>query len=171
VRCLSRHPYWPLKSSHRISPSHCALVIGINKYKNAGKQLQDLNGCVADADDMYQYLTKTRGIPEDSIIRLDNENATRAKILEGIRALRDSSAPSGDPIIIFWAGHGARGRAPPGWNTSSPDGKIEMLIPYDFDLEGKDEGTSGFLDYQFGRELADIAQEKGDNIVSGVDLL
>jgi hypothetical protein len=143
-----------------------ALVIGINKYKNAGKELQDLNGCVADADDMYQYLTETRGMPSDSILRLNDDAATRAKILEGIRALRDSSAPPDDPIIIFWAGHGARGPAPPGWNTSSLDGEIEMLIPYDFDLKGKGEGASGFLDYQLGRELSELAQAKGDNIVS-----
>jgi hypothetical protein len=164
-------PSEPLPSRQPVAASPRALVIGINKYKNTGKQLQDLNGCVADADDMYEYLIVTRRMSPESIIRLNNEDATRAKILDGIRALRDSSSPLGDPIIIFWAGHGSRGRVPPGWDTSSPDGKIEMLIPYDFDLEGKDEGTPGLLDYQFGRELAELAQEKGDNIVSGVHLL
>jgi hypothetical protein len=150
-------------------PPLCALVIGINKYRDSGKDLRT-SGCVADADDMYQYLTETRGMLPDSIMRLNDEAATRAKILEGIRALRDSNAPRGDPIIIFWAGLSALGRAPPGWNTSSLDGKIQMLIPHDFDLKGKDEGTSGLLDYQFNRELAELAEKRGDNIVSDVDL-
>jgi hypothetical protein len=164
-------PSKPLAPMQPVAASTRALIIGIDKYKHTGKELQDLNGCVADADDMYEYLIVTRRISPDSIICLKDEAATRAKILAGIRALRDSSTLPGDPIIIFWAGYGARGRAPPGWKTSSLSGKIEMLIPHDFDLEGKDEGTSGFLDYQFGRELAELAQEKGDNIVSGVDLL
>jgi hypothetical protein len=158
-------------SSHRISSSVRALVIGINKYKYAGGDLKDLGGCVADALDMYTYLTKTRGMSPDSVIYLHDENATRARILEGIRALRDSSTPPGDPIIIFWAGHGCHGPAPLGWKTSNPDGKIEILIPHDFDPKAEGEGVSGLLDYQFGRELSELTKEKGDNIVSDFDLL
>jgi hypothetical protein len=82
----------------------CALVIRIIKLNFVKKALLDNQCCVTDTDDMYQRLTDwIRGMSSDSIIRSNDEAATRAKILEGIQALR-AGAPFDIPTFNFWWG-------------------------------------------------------------------
>ncbi|KAK0224175.1 hypothetical protein IW262DRAFT_1459230 [Armillaria fumosa] len=122
------------------APRLFALVIGINKYRLR--------------------------IPKDRIANLRNKQATRNAIETEIKKLGDNPAiQKGDPILIFYAGHGAEAKAPSGWTTSN--GKIQMLLPYDFSirhwLKWSKQGQ-GVLDVMLSRLLSDLAEKKSDNI-------
>ncbi|KAK0187316.1 caspase domain-containing protein [Armillaria mellea] len=156
------HSCWPLpnpadglaggKTSSFKSPLQCipiedsipplfALVIGIDKYENRSYRLRELNGAVADVDAVYIYLHETLHVPENRIKNLRNEEGTRATIEMEIRNLGDNTAiKEGDPILIYYAGHGTEANAPPGW--PSVNGKIQMLVPHDFIPGGTPEKKS-----------------------------
>jgi len=74
--------------------------------------------------------------------------------------------PGEDPILIFYAGHGGEAPTPhPDWKTNN--GMIQMLVPYDFALEGSDgHRGQGIFDITLSGLLTDIAKNKSDNIVS-----
>jgi hypothetical protein len=138
----------------------CALIIGINEYQYAATgRIQNLRGCLEDAEDMFQYLLAIQGVPQNSIIKLLNDKATRAGILQSIQDIRDSSVCRDHPIWIFWAGHGSRK-----W-CDDVNRHVEMLVPYDSDPAG-DEKEECILDYLLGNQITELAKEKGDNIVS-----
>jgi len=93
-------------------PRLFALIIGINVYQNHG----NLQGAVPDGQEFKSYLMKRLCVPESHIITIFNHHATRSKIIEGFRKLRDNEdIKEGDPIFIFYAGHGSQKPAHPDW--------------------------------------------------------
>ncbi len=70
-----------------------------------------------------------------------------------------------DPILIFYAGHGAEMKAPSGW--LSTNGKIQMLVPHNFVMSESDNSKQGqgVLDMRLSYLLTDLAVKKSDNIV------
>jgi len=130
--------------------------------------LPDLHGAVRDADEVQNFLISEVGVAKDRIVNLRNEEATREAMMSAIRNLAHDSAISGeDPILIFYAGHGGEAQPPhSGWNTSNPNGMIQMLIPYDFVMKGSNDYLGqGIFDITLSRLLVDIAKNKSDNIV------
>ena len=81
-----------------------ALVVGINEYTNPG--CSTLNGCVTDANRMQRLLTTGGGgwRPED-VMMLTNAAASRAAILDAIRAFADRAVP-GDTFVYSHSSHG-----------------------------------------------------------------
>ncbi|KAJ7653667.1 caspase domain-containing protein [Mycena polygramma] len=147
--------------------SFFALLIGVNKYKHKG--INDLSGCVDDAEDISKYLTETLGVSSDNIDILRDEQATREGIIKSLRGLAsDKRIGCGDPILIFFAGHGTEAKAPAGWATGGQN--IQMLVPHDFvPRTSEEEPAQGLLDITFNALLSDIAKEKGDNITVILD--
>ncbi|VDB92134.1 unnamed protein product [Peniophora sp. CBMAI 1063] len=148
------------------SPLH-ALIIGINKFKS--ERIVDLRGCVADADKIEEYLQDELNVPPNQIINLRDEQATRVAILRELNALRTRpSIRKGDPILIFFAGHGTRADTPIGWNAGSD--KISLIVPHD--CWSKDKNGVDILpipDRTVGAILHGIAEQedgsgKGNNI-------
>jgi hypothetical protein len=141
-----------------------ALVIGINEYKNANNNLKSLKGCVSDANNIERFLIDDLHVPQENIKNLRDQAATRAEIMHSLKELaRNESIRKDDPILIYFAGHGARVNA----RLSRTETKIiEMLCPYDF-IPGKTETEAGqgIADITFGTILHNLAKEKGDNIV------
>jgi hypothetical protein len=130
--------------------------------------LFDLTGCVADADDMYEFLVTTIGVSPSNIVNLRNEQATRANIKSSFRALAtNEKIQYGDPIVVFFAGHGSTVHAPPHWSTGGS--LIQMLIPYDFDSTSAENDAQGFFDLTSAALLSEIARAKGDNITVILD--
>ncbi|KAG7440958.1 uncharacterized protein BT62DRAFT_956397 [Guyanagaster necrorhizus] len=145
-----------------------ALVIGIDKYLS--NEVRHLKGAVADADAVNTFLQETLLVPKDQIKNLRNKDATRVTIETEIKRLGDNSAiKKDDPILIYYAGHGAEAKAPSRWPTDN--GKIQMLVPHDFDPNGStdSERGQGVLDMRLSHLLADLAMKKSDNITVILD--
>ncbi|KAI0028619.1 caspase domain-containing protein, partial [Vararia minispora EC-137] len=145
-------------------PPFFALLIGINTYKNS--QIPDLSGCVDDVEDMFRFLTKTVGVDPGNIVVLRDQQATRQAIMRSLRSFGDDERIQiGDPILVFFAGHGAQTKPPPSWEAGGPNALIQMLVPYGFDPDtNEDEDSQGVLDITLSVILSDIAGFKGTNI-------
>lgn len=139
------------------------MIIGIDKYQSKG--IVDLDGAVSDARNIGSFFSTYPGLPfsKSDITYLLDKDATRKNILDALTALRvKPSIHHGDPIIIYFAGHGSSGPANASESARVDSQKvIEFIVPYDCD-----EYTAGIPDWTIGRLLSLIAQEKGDNIVS-----
>ena len=151
-------------SLHRLPPHLFALIIGINKYESPN--IPDLVGAVPDADAVRDYLQKHLGVPSSQIRNLRDSRATRVAIMEEIKAFSyNNKIKEGDPILIYYAGHGGSADTPKGWEAGST-GKIELLIPYDHSSPLEDGNPRhGIPDRTLGALLSHLANKKGDNIV------
>ncbi|KAG8853732.1 hypothetical protein FRB91_004404 [Serendipita sp. 411] len=139
-----------------------ALIIGIDEYKSP--DLNRLGGAVADAKAIKDYLETSLGVPTSQIKTLYNAEATRNAIVENLRALKmNSSIQVGDPILIFYAGHGGTGATPPGWEAGGPE--IQLLLSHDALCEENGCKIYGLPDRTMNVLLFQLAEEKGDNIV------
>ena len=145
-----------------------ALIIGINKYQWK-EDFSFLRGAVPDGNAFRDYLMKGLHVPGDQISTLFDEQATRSAIIQAFQNLStDPRISKGDPIFIFYAGHGSQKRPPPDWKELNP--KIEVIIPYDCTLDQTP--ARAFVppipDRTIGALIDDIAIKKGNNIVSGL---
>ena len=142
-----------------------ALIIGINEYKTVKRSFRNLKGAVPDADLVQSYLQKHLGVPNSQIRSLRDSEATRAAILHEINVLTtDDRIQRGDPILIFYAGHGSTVATPKGWEDGGPT--IQLLLPYDFLCENeKGQKIHGIPDRSLCVLLGRLASAKGDNIV------
>jgi hypothetical protein len=119
-----------------------------------------LNGAVPDADAVVQYLEKCLNVPSNQIRTLRNAQATRAEIIQNFHDLRsDTRIKFGNPVLIYFAGHGSKTSAPTGWEAGGPE--IQMIAPYDYGVED----VHGIPDRTIAALLNLLAKEKGDNIV------
>ncbi|KDQ52440.1 hypothetical protein JAAARDRAFT_483966 [Jaapia argillacea MUCL 33604] len=158
---LRRFMNWGFWRRKPLPPSihFFALIIGINKYRC--EDISNLRGAVPDANAMKDYLEKDLQVPSHQICVLRDGNASRSAIIREFQALqKDSRIRPGDPILIFYAGHGCRVKAPPGWAHGSVDGKVEGIVSQDYD--GK--GVHFIPDRTIGELIEGIARNKGDNI-------
>ena len=142
-----------------------ALIIGINKYKAVKRPFVNLKGAVPDADLVQSYLQKHLSVPNSQIRNLRDSEATRAAVLHEINALTtDDRIQRGDPILIFYAGHGSTAPTPNGWEGGGPT--IQLLLPHDYLCENeKGQKIHGIPDRTLGVLLRRLASAKGDNIV------
>ena len=149
---------------HRPPPRLFALIIGINEYESPN--IPKLLGAVPDADAVRDYMEKHLGVPSSQIRVLRDREATRAAIIDGIEAFSlNDEIDVGDPIVIYFAGHGGWAETPKGWEVGST-GRIELLIPYDHSPPLEDTNPKhGIPDRTLGALLSHLAGKKGDNIV------
>jgi hypothetical protein len=109
-------------------------------------------------------------VPEDHIFALWNDEATRDAILGNFQEalIENSRIQRNDLIIIFFATHGTRIRAPNGWPTN--DGYIEAISPYDMTTTSAQfsQPIHAIPDYTLNSLLRQLAGKKGNNIVSQV---
>ena len=147
-----------------------ALIIGINNYQS--KEFLSLRGAVPDGKEFKDHLIKRLRVPEHQISTLFNEQATRSAIIKAFEDLsKDDRIKEGDPIFIFYAGHGGQKKPHPDWNEPNP--KIEVIVPYDC-TDDSDSLTPapGFVpsipDITTAALIDKIADKKGNNIVSGL---
>lgn len=148
------------------SPSRLfALIIGINQYQNEPRKLK---GAVADAEAMVDFLKTALRVADNRIKNLRDQQATRSNICQSIRDLgKCEDIQQGDPILIYYAGHGAEVDPPEGWPSGGD--KIQMLLPYNFRARtSTSEDEQGILDITLCILLKDLALAKGNNIVSCV---
>lgn len=96
---------------------------------------------------------------------MKNKDATRETIIRELRALHsDKRIQRGDPILIYYAGHGSSTVSPAKWTRTEDqkeNGNIQYIVPYDCD-----EWVAGIPDQTIAACLDHLAGAKGDNIVS-----
>lgn len=146
-------------------PKLYALIIGINDYP----VLKPLRGAVADADQMSSFLNSDLKVPLDHIINLRNHAASREAILRTFRRLQaDPRIKKGDPVVIYFAGHGGSTNAPEGWRTLFGVSEIQVIFPcnYGVQVPGSAGPVNCITDQEIAKLLNDLAAAKGDNIVS-----
>ncbi|TFY66007.1 hypothetical protein EVG20_g5083 [Dentipellis fragilis] len=152
------------KGSGKPAPDRSAEIpspIPVPTYRSLS--LPNLKGAVPDANHIQKYLEDELEVPPDHITNLRDKDATKADIIRELRALAtDERIRPGDPIFIFYAGHGSTAKAPDGWEAGGP--KIQLICPHDH-LEIVDgRQVIGIPDRTLGSLLSNIAKEKGDNI-------
>jgi hypothetical protein len=143
------------------------LLIGINSYKTAHLDFPRLRGAVRDALDFKQYLNIRLRVPSNQIVLLTDESATRFNIIRALNGLmEDKRIIRDDPILVYYAGHGAE-IDPPKYREHETGLKIQSIVPYDCDVYDEwGEGVPPIPDYVLGILLSKIADMKGNNIVS-----
>jgi len=163
-------PQEPDKDAHDgLSQEHdrrmFALVIAIDEYKNG--KINNLQGCVYDGVD---FLTKMLHVPDSRLVKLTNADATRANILETFdkHLINNPHIDRGDPIVILYAGHGNRMKAPLNW--AAENDMIETICPHDEQThDEKEKMVHGIPDRTFDGLMRRLAYEKGDNILAIFD--
>ncbi|KAI0316306.1 caspase domain-containing protein [Amylostereum chailletii] len=143
-----------------------ALIIGINEYKHHSSTLPNLSGAVRDAEAIKTHLINRMDTPPSRIRELLNKSATRKAIVNEIVGLKTNDAISrNDPILIYFAGHGAEVAAAEGWEAGGKNAKIQMIIPHDY-VEGEEDPQAphGIPDRTIALLLNDLADAKGNNI-------
>jgi len=111
-----------------------AVCVGIN-YTGTGRQL---NGCVNDAKNVREFLTKSWGFKSENIIVLRDDTQdprrlpTKANILGAMKWLvKDAKAQ--DSLFFHYSGHGGQIRDTDG---DEADGYDEVIFPLDYEQRG-----------------------------------
>ena len=107
-----------------------ALLVGINKYRMPGS---DLQGCVNDVTNIRDILIKYLGFNVEEIRVLVDARATKKGIMDRLEWLvRDAKA--GDRLLFHFSGHGSQIRDRDG--DELKDHLDEILCPHDMDWDG-----------------------------------
>lgn len=96
-----------------------ALVVGINSYQNA----PPLEYARNDAEGFSELLKNNFDFPEDKIVQLFDEEATKDRILRDYLDFTTDKIGPDDRVIVFFAGHGH--------TRSGKRGEIGFLVPVD----------------------------------------
>jgi len=107
-----------------------ALLVGINKYKISGA---DLQGCVNDVTNVRDILLKYFGFTARNIRVLTDERATRKNILSRLTWLVDK-AKAEDCLLFHYSGHGSQVIDRDG--DELKDRMDEIICPHDMDWDG-----------------------------------
>jgi hypothetical protein len=107
-----------------------ALLVGVNKYRNPGT---DLNGCVNDVTNIRDILLKYLGFDVKDIRVVIDDRATKENIMNRLRWLV-GDAKSGDRLLFHFSGHGSQIRDRDG--DELKDQLDEILCPHDMDWDG-----------------------------------
>ena len=120
---------------------------------------------------MKSYLTEHLRTPEDRVVFLTDQGASREAIISALRRLAtDPHIKPGDPILIYYAGHGSQTDPPLAWKMGHPHERIQLTLPYDVFSKSKGKEVQPIPGRTLGLLLGNIAKEKGDNIVSWLRL-
>lgn len=99
-------------------PNSYAVVIGIENYRDIPK----VDFAANDARVVYESLTRQMGYPEENVLLLINDKATRNDIDKALGRWLQNQTDEKSRVFIFYAGHGA------------PNAKGEsFIVPFDGD--------------------------------------
>ena len=107
-----------LPQTAQVYPNIWGLIIGIETYIN----LPSVDYAKKDATLVRDYFTKILGIPQENIIFLSDEKATKSAITGNIKEHLPKNLKKDSTLYIYFAGHGA------------PNKGDAYLIPYDGDM-------------------------------------
>ncbi len=84
-----------------------ALIVGVSKYQRLPQE-QQLLFAHADADILYRHMRSPAGgsVPNENILLMTDELATKANIQSGIETFLKARAQKNDTVVVFIAAHG-----------------------------------------------------------------
>ena len=97
-----------------------AIVIGIENYR---QRLPKADFAAADAETVTKYLTWVMGYPEENIVTLTNEHATKSDFEKYFEKWLSNNVEKDSIVFIYYSGHGA----------PNPKSSDAYLVPYDGD--------------------------------------
>lgn len=115
-----------------------AFLVGINKYPNS-----PLRGCINDCIVIFQILTSKFDFKTENIKILNDYEATRKNIVNGLKWLTQGVTEN-DSIVFHYSGHGSQVMVDDWSSTNEVDGRDEIIVPYDMDW------TNPLRDYEIG---------------------
>ncbi|KAG2017939.1 hypothetical protein CC2G_007399 [Coprinopsis cinerea AmutBmut pab1-1] len=132
------------------------IIIGIYKYRpECG--FKELHGAVNDAREVYKFLVAELGVPKEQIIFLTDEQASRDNIRKAFRRLRDDKrVERDDPILVYFAGHGAE-------IVCTSGARIQAIVPQDYKCDGPNP-VPPVLDLDLAAYLNSLSGKHGNNI-------
>jgi len=128
-----------------------AIVIGIENYR---QKLPKADFAVSDAKLMSEYLSKAMGYPEENIVTLINENATKSDFEKYFEKWLLNNAEKDSTVFIYYSGHGA----------PNPKTGDAYMVPYD--------GDPSFIDqtgYSLKRMYDILGKLPAKNIIVALD--
>ncbi len=152
-------------------PALYALLIGINDYHpDAG--VRSLRGCVNDVRAAARLLADLYGVPQENMVTLVDQAATRAAIEQAVQqhliarahAWLDPAAPQDVPppaFLLYFSGHGSQARDLSG---QEPDGMDETLVAYD----SRTPGVFDLRDWELAAWLEEL-NAASDNVTVILD--
>lgn len=99
-----------------------ALIIGINRYKNASP----LGYAVSDAKEIKDILVEELDFEAKNVIYLIDSEATKSNILKSFLSFTSEYVKVDDRLLVFFAGHGH--------TRTGFRGEVGYLVPYDADM-------------------------------------
>ncbi len=135
----------------RLNKNAYAIVIGIEQYR---QKLPRADYAVSDAKLMSEYLSKVMGYPEENIVTLINEHATKSDMEKYFEKWLSNNVEKESTVLVYYSGHGAP-------NPSSGDA---YLVPYD--------GDPAFIEqtgYSLNRVYENLAKLPAKNVIVALD--
>lgn len=109
-----------------------ALCVGINRFKNYPSAT--LQGCVNDANDMAALLKDLFGFAESDILRLTDQEATKARIMTALKKMVEGAkAGRYDTLVFSLSSHGTQ---VPDQDADETDRADEAFCPHDLAQKG-----------------------------------
>jgi|GEM_PF-2972502 len=97
-----------------------AIIIGIENYR---QKLPKADFATNDATTVSNYLVKTLGYPEENVITLTNDHATKSDLEKYLSSWLKNNVEKDSNVFIYYSGHGA----------PNPKNGDAYLVPYDGD--------------------------------------
>ena len=110
----------PILTSRQSKPKSHAVIIGVETYR---ENLPKADYAAHDAKIMAKYLIHTLGFPEENVVVLLNNRATRADFHKYLEGWLPNRVEPNDSVFIYFSGHGAP-------NVKSGEA---YMVPYDGD--------------------------------------
>jgi hypothetical protein len=104
----------------KLNKNAYAIVIGIENYR---QKLPKADFAVSDAKLVSEYLSKVMGYPEENIITLTNEHASKSDFEKYFEKWLSNNAEKDSTVFVYYSGHGA----------PNPKTADAYLVPYDGD--------------------------------------
>ena len=122
-----------LPQTAQVYPDRWGLIIGIETYAN----LPSVDYAKKDASLVKDYFVKILGIPQENLIFLSDEKATKSAIAGNIKEHLPKNLEKDSTLYIYFAGHG-------GPDVDKGDA---YLIPYDGDMRYITQSGYKFKDF------------------------
>ena len=104
---------------HSAAARNVALLVAVGRFSDPQLKTVQLFGTAPDLDSMQKALKGRWGFASQDVVALQDQDATRERILTEISKLEQRSAP-GDTVLIYFSGHG----------TSANDENNNFDLPY-----------------------------------------